>query len=184
MNYKVAVGVGHYPGEEGKEEEYNANVKCANLLHNQLVLNGYRAELIEGHLTEKIKIINTFNPHIAIDCHFNALDGEQYGSGFEVCTWKGSTWGKMLGAKLVESFQEYLPFDRRGKYGIWERNDLYFLKHTKCPAVISEPLFLDNPIDNKFVEMKRGFEIIATALYKGITQYFTERYSSPEIPSS
>lgn len=178
MNFKVAVSVGHYLGEENKDEEYPANRKYATLLHNFLVLNGYTADIFEGHLQEKVTAVNAYKPDIAIECHFNALHYPykeyEYGSGFECLCWQGSVYGKTLATRIVDNFQKKLPVERRGKYGIWERRDLYFLKHTHMPAVIPEPLFLDNPIESNFIHMKRGFEFIAEATYEGVNDYFKE----------
>lgn len=174
----VAIGVGHYLGEETREIEYPANEKTAGLLHSILSVNGAKAEVFTGKLPEKVAAINRYEPDIAIDIHYNRLHWphrqDKFGSGYEVCVWQGSTWGTMLALKILEGFFRRLPFDRRG-LGVWERKDLYFLKHTSCPAVVPEPLFLDNPFEVPFLKTNRGYEFVATAIFSGITEYFKER---------
>lgn len=176
MSNKIAVSVGHYQGEPTRDIEYPANETVANMLHNLLVVNGFKAEIFHGKLPDKVRAINDYNPDIAIESHFNRLHWpytDEYGSGYEVCIWGGSVYGKVLGGKIIEGFSNKLPFRRRGT-GVLERTNLYFLKHTKCPALILEPLFLDNPLEAKFVEFEKGYQFIADAVYSGIVEYFKE----------
>jgi len=178
MSNRIAIGVGHYLGEPTREYEYPANDKVAALLHSILTVNGYQADIFHGELPQKVEAINQFTPDIALDIHFNRLEWpynrQRFGAGYEVCVWQGSVYGKLLAAQILKSFDERLPFERRGN-GIWERKDLYFLKHTRCPAAIPEPLFLDNPFEEPFLKTKRGYEFVATALFLGINSYFAER---------
>ncbi len=181
MNHRVGISVGHYLGEPTREYEYPANQRVAVLLHSILTVNGYQAEIFSGELPTKVKDINDYNADIALDVHFNRLawphNPTKFGSGYEVCVWEGSVYGKLIATQILQAFSERIPFERRGK-GVWERKDLYFLKHTKCPAVTPEPLFLDNPFEEPFLKTKRGYEFIATALYLGINGYFAERNSN------
>ncbi len=175
MSIKIAISVGHQQGEESREVEYPANYSTAVLLQTELSIEGFQTEMFEGTLRDKVKAINKYRPAFAVECHYNRLNyphDEKYGSGFETCIWEGSTYGKLLARKIMESFEEYLPFNSRR---IWERKDLYFLKHTNCPAILIEPLFLDNPVEKVFLEMKRGYDIIASAVMKGIISYCKER---------
>ena len=178
MPGRVAVSVGHYPEEDTREIEYPANEKVARILYDMLIVNAFSAELIPGgRLPDKVKAVNHFRPDIAIEVHFNRLEWPhnptRFGDGYEVCVWKGSKSGKFLGGAVLEEFKHKLPFRRRGT-GIWERNDLYFLKHTVCPALIIEPLFLDNPTEVPFLQMKYGYEFIAEAVFIGVVRYFKQ----------
>lgn len=175
---KIAIGVGHHLEEVDHQEEQAEAGKVAQLLHNLLVINGFRAEVFIGKLPDKVRSINAYDADIALDCHFNRLHWpytNEFGSGFEVCVWPTSSYGHMLASHIIQSMENRLPFERRGKFGIQKRNDLYFLKHTVMPALILEPLFLDNPIERQFLRMKRGHEFIAMAAFNGITEYFKER---------
>jgi len=179
MPNKIAVSTGHYLNEPTRDIEYPANVRVAGLLHSLLITEGFSAELIPGgKLQDKVKQVNMFGPEIAIECHFNRLgwphNPNNYGDGYEVCCWEGSRNGRKLAASVLEGFKEKLPFRRRGT-GLWERRDLYFLKHTRCPALIIEPLFLDNAAEVPFLEMKYGYEFIAEAVFNGIAAYFSQR---------
>lgn len=178
MPGRVAVSTGHYEEEYGKDIEYPANVTVARILYDMLITNAFSAELVPGgKLPDKVKAVNIFRPDLAIETHFNQLEWPhnpaRFGDGYEVCIWKNSHGGKLIGSAVLEEFKSKLPFRRRGT-GLWEREDLYFLKHTVCPALIIEPLFLDNPNELPFLKMRYGHEFIAEAVFLGIVKYFKQ----------
>lgn len=178
MPNSVAISIGHFADEPRRDIEYPANVKLAGLIHSKLLLEGYTCNLIGGgQLQNKVSQVNSYRPEIAIECHFNWLEfphnPQKYGDGYEVLCWPRSIGGKLLGTKVLEGFKERLPFRRRGT-GLQERSDLYFLKHTVCPALIIEPLWLDNPQEITFLSHKHGYEFIAEAVVLGIQRYFVE----------
>jgi len=174
---KIAVSVGHFPGEDKKDIEYPANVQVATLLHSLFVVNGFACDIFKGMLIEKVKGINAWGATAAVECHFNQLhwpfDPKEYGAGFETCVWPKSLKAKAWAGHVLTEFGERLPFDRRGT-GILERGDLYFCKHTHCPALIIEPLFLDNPLESVFLKMKRGYEFIAASVFHGTVRWLSE----------
>ncbi len=181
---RIAVSVGHQCGDPGKDIEWPANQKTATLLHSILTINGFQAEIFEGNLPTRVNMINAYGPELAIECHFNQLEWPfnptKYGSGYETVIHKGSMNGKLLATAILEEFEMRLPTFRRST-GIIERDDLYFNKHTKCPACIIEPLFLDNPAESRFLDMPRGFDFIAQAAYQGVVKYLERRDSRPPV---
>jgi N-acetylmuramoyl-L-alanine amidase len=48
---------------------------------------------------------------------------------------------------------------------------LYILKHTKCPAVLTENMFMDNEKDVSWLESEEGFKTIVELHIKGILAY-------------
>ncbi len=173
---KVAISVGHHPEEETREIEFKANTKVSNLIYTMLINNGYQAILIDSEkMVDKVKRINEYKPDIAIECHFNRLnyphDPVKFGEGYEVHVMAEDNDSKKLGGYVLEGMNAKLPFNRRG-LGIVERKDLLFLKHTECPAILVEPLFLDNKFESSFLLMDKGYEFISLSYLIGINKYF------------
>ncbi len=51
--------------------------------------------------------------------------------------------------------------------------DFYILRHTACPAVLTENLFMDNPADCAFLLSEEGQQSIADLHVDGITAYLS-----------
>lgn len=175
MTNKIAISVGHYLGEKTGDVEHNNAHKVADLLHGRLVTNGFYADIFEGTLESKVKQINKYAPDLALEIHFNALDMPgKYGTGIETLYWKGSAAGKAFATCITNELFKTMPFKIRGQGGVVARDDLYFLGKVRSTAVIPEPLFYDNPIDNVFLAMERGHQFIADGLYNGIAAFISQ----------
>jgi len=175
MAKSIAVSIGHQPSEgPAKVEEHFHASKVATILYDFFLAKAFRTQLFEGSLVEKTQAINIFKADVAIEVHFNALEWpynpERYGSGYEACINKGSIKGAYLAQCIIDEFYDKLPFDKRGT-GIQEREDLWFVRKTKCPAIIVEPLFLDNPLESQYLKMSMGYATIARACYEGIVKF-------------
>ena len=72
-----------------------------------------------------------------------------------------------LAENICEKF-EYLPFKMKGASG---RSDLYLLKKTKCPSVITEPLFVSHTHESAFLNYSRGVEVIGELIAYGIISW-------------
>lgn len=115
---------------------------------------------------------------ILISIHCNAAgNGSDWmqARGWEAWTSVGKTKADKLAAYLYEAAEEYLP-------GMKIRKDMsdgdpdkesqfYILKHTKCPAVLTENLFQDNREDVDFLLSEAGKRAIVDLHVKGICQY-------------
>ena len=49
--------------------------------------------------------------------------------------------------------------------------DFYLLRHTRCPAVLTENLFMDNPSDCAFLLSPEGQQALVDLHVDGITDY-------------
>lgn len=103
-----------------------------------------KAMVIPYSLEKKVLQVNAINPDLAIDVHLNAFDNPTT-RGTEVLYYPGS----VKGLRAAEVFQRYLvdamrsppSWDRKAK----ARGDLYFLKRTICPAILTEAEFISCP---------------------------------------
>ena len=97
--------------------------------------------------------------------------------GWEAWTSVGQTKADKLATCLYESAERYLP-------GMKMRKDMtdgdpdkesgfYILKHTKCPAVLTENLFQDNREDVDFLLSDEGKRTIVDLHVQGIMNYLS-----------
>lgn len=89
----------------------------------------------------------------------------------------GQTKADKLATCLYEAAEKYLP-------GMKIRKDItdgdpdkesgfYILKHTKCPAVLTENLFQDNRTDVDFLLSEAGKRAIVDLHVNGIVNYLS-----------
>ena len=95
------------------------------------------------------KKIDAINPLFAVEYHFNAYTGDA--EGFENLYWHLSSAGKKLASIHQKTHAEHFPASKnRGIEPLGdqahERGTL-FCKLPKCPSIITEPFFADNPAD-------------------------------------
>lgn len=111
---------------------------------------------------------------LLISIHANAGGG----TGFEAYTYHGNSKADKFAEMLYEEAEKTLK-------GFKVRKDLsdgdadkesnfYILKHTKCPAVLSENLFMDTERDCRFLLSDVGREAIATLHFNAIKRYYDE----------
>ena len=117
---------------------------------------------------------------ILISIHCNAAgNGSDWmqARGWEAWTSVGQTKADKLATCLYESAERYLP-------GMKMRKDMtdgdpdkesgfYILKHTKCPAVLTENLFQDNREDVDFLLSDEGKRTIVDLHVQGIMNYLS-----------
>ena len=115
---------------------------------------------------------------ILISIHCNAAgNGSNWmqARGWEAWTSVGQTKADKLADCLYATAEEYL-------FGMKIRKDMadgdpdkessfYILKHTKCPAVLTENLFQDNKEDVDFLLSEEGKRTIVSLHVKGICKY-------------
>ena len=115
---------------------------------------------------DKIDRINAINPDLAIEVHLNSNEDSSY-SGHEFLYYPTSKSGKYVAEKLLEWHSYY--WNRPFCDGLSPRSDLAFLKYTKCPAVITEQLFLSNDKEAKHLkELNFSHTTMAWALMLAI----------------
>ena len=174
---KVFLGVGHGGKDKGavkhlKEADVNLNMALA--CRDYLVANGVEVKMSREKdendtLAEEIKECNAYNPDLAVDIHNNAGGGD----GFEVFYSHVGGTSKTL-AQNIEVEVKAIGQNTRGcktRLNSTGTADYYgFIRQTKCPAVITEGLFVDNATDVKIAdtleEQKRFGEAIAKGILK------------------
>lgn len=159
----ILISAGHYPEARGACYngycEHEEAMRWATMLVSELEPYIPCMLVPTGTLQEKVRFINTHNPIMALEIHFNASTNLK-AKGFETLYYPGSEKGKGLATALNEALGMCFAHNRGIKEG-WYRQDrpgvkdydgdidgdesiLYFLKKTKCPAVIIEPEFIHN----------------------------------------
>ena len=97
--------------------------------------------------------------------------------GWCAYTTRGNTRADALATPLYTAAQAHLPGHRlRTDYTDTDpdlEKDFYLLRHTICPAVLTENLFMDNPADCAFLLSEEGQEAIVNLHVDSITSYIS-----------
>ena len=182
---KILIDNGHgsnTPGKcspDGRLREYSYTREIAGRVVFELCKLGIDAELVvkeevDVPLVERCRRVNEYKASeaILISIHCNAAGN---GSSWEAWTSVGQTKADKLADYLYEAAEECL-------LGMKIRKDMadgdpdkesgfYILKHTKCPAVLTENLFQDNREDVDFLLSEEGKRTIVSLHVKGICKY-------------
>lgn len=188
---KVLIDNGHGSNTPGKRSpdsrlrEYAYTREIAERLVMELRKNGIDAERIvkeeiDVPLAERCRRANEYKASeaVLVSIHCNAAgNGSDWMSarGWEAWTSVGKTKADKLATCLYENAEHCLP-------GMKIRKDMtdgdqdkesgfYILKHTKCPAVLTENLFQDNKKDVEFLLSEEGKLAIVNMHVWGIMKY-------------
>lgn len=186
----IYISAGHdkdKPGAKFKDlTEYELTTKWADCLHS-ILGDSISVRVPDGKLKKSVEYINRKgDASIAVELHFNSFqfwkdldkdgeidEGEMFhgGEGCETLYYPGSITGFSLATRIQQRLSKVFPPNRGIKEG-WYRLDKkngvnYFLKATKCTAVIIEPEFIDNmDVTNLNEKMFQACNSIASALIK------------------
>lgn len=190
---KVLIDNGHgenTPGKrspDGRLREWAYSREIADKVVSGLRKLGIDAERIvkedtDVPLSERCRRVNEYKASeaILISIHCNAAGGGStwmQARGWEAWTSMGQTKADKLATCLYEAAEKYLP-------GMKIRKDItdgdpdkesgfYILKHTKCPAVLTENLFQDNRTDVDFLLSEAGKRAIVDLHVNGIINYLS-----------
>ncbi len=190
---KVLIDNGHganTPGKrspDGRLREYAYAREIAGRVVFELRKKGIDVEQIvkeevDVPLSERCRRVNEYKASeaILISIHCNAAGGGStwmQARGWEAWTSMGQTKADKLATCLYEAAEKYLP-------GMKIRKDItdgdpdkesgfYILKHTKCPAVLTENLFQDNRTDVDFLLSEAGKRAIVDLHVNGIINYLS-----------
>lgn len=190
---KVLIDNGHganTPGKrspDGRLREYAYAREIAGRVVFELRKKGIDTEQIvkeevDVPLSERCRRVNEYKASeaILISIHCNAAGGGStwmQARGWEAWTSMGQTKADKLATCLYEAAEKYLP-------GMKIRKDItdgdpdkesgfYILKHTKCPAVLTENLFQDNRTDVGFLLSEAGKCAIVDLHVNGIINYLS-----------
>ena len=186
---KILIDNGHGSNTAGKRSpdsrlmEYAYTREIAERVVYELRKRGLDAERIvreevDVPLSERCKRVNEYKASeaILISIHCNAAgDGSAWmnARGWEAWTSVGQTKADKLATCL---------YDAAGRAGFKLRKDdsdsdpdkeghLYILKHTKCPAVLTENLFQDNKEEVDYLLSEVGKKTIVELHVQGICEY-------------
>ena len=198
---KILIDNGHGKETKGKGSQYTLNKvlpelpfreyqwtrEIAGAIVETLVNKGYDAELLvpeenDIRLATRVKRVNDIcgklgNKNVVLVSLHNDAEG------------MGKAWGKANGfsamvytnagdqskklANLIAKQMEEAEVRVRRQYankGYWAAN-LYILKNTRCPAVLTENFFQTNINDVKFLLSDEGKKICIDAHVKAIEEY-------------
>ena len=188
-------GHGHNtPGKrspDGKFLEYAYNREIARRVVADLTDRGYNAQLLVPEtedipLSERVRRINAHcntlgkSNVILISIHVNAAgNGTKWlnATGWSCYTSKGQTTSDRIAECFYEAAKKNFP-DRRIRTDYsdndpdWEEN-FYILRHSFCPAVLTENFFMDNYQDLDYLQSRAGKQAIVDTHVEGITEYLT-----------
>lgn len=173
MTYRVFLDPGHGGTDPGavkyiREETVNLNMAlaCRDYLEaNGVIVGMSRTTDKNTSSSGIIKACNSFDPDLAVSIHNNAGGG----NGCEVYyTVQGGT-GKKLAKNIESEFKEIGQNSRGIKTRKGSRGDYYFfIRETKCPAVITEAVFVDNKADAAQADTLAEQKAFGVAIAKGI----------------
>ena len=192
---KILIDNGHgltTPGKrspDGLFREAFYNREIAKKLVATLQHRSYDAQLLVPEdedipLSERVRRINTLcllhgeSNVILISIHVNAAgDGSKWmnASGWSCYTCKGQTQSDTLANCLYEAAIKNFPgrrirTDYSDKDPDWEEN-FYILRHSLCPAVLTENFFMDSHSDLEYLQSKDGKQAVVDTHAEGIMEW-------------
>lgn len=192
---KILIDNGHgieTPGKrspDGKFLEYQYNRIIASHVTTELLDCGYDAQLLvpeisDVPLVERCRRVNSVCDEIGalnvilVSIHVNAAgsDGKWHKvSGWSAYTTPGITRADLLAYDLYETAKKYLTGQKIRLFNGPKEPDfesnLYLLKHTKCPAVLTENLFQDCLKDVEYLQSYKGRNALTLLHVEGICEY-------------
>ena len=195
---KILLDNGHgidTPGKrspDGFFREYAYNRYLAFLIHERLTAIGLDVHFLvpereDISLKERCRRVNRIckqlgnDQVILISIHVNAAgNGQNWldARGWSCFTTRGKTRADALATCLYEAAKNHLPGMKiRTDYTDGDpdiEKDFYIIRHTSCPAVLTENLFMDNREDVAFLESEEGAKAIVNLHVDGILQYLSK----------
>lgn len=191
---KVLIDNGHGENTPGKCSpdkrlmEWAYTREIADMVVNGLRRQGIDAERIvkentDVPLSERCRRVNEIyhdngKQAILVSIHCNAAgNGSDWMSarGWEAWTSVGKTKADKLATCLYEDAEHCLPGMKMRKDmadgDLDKESQFYILRHTNCPAVLTENLFQDNREDVEFLLSERGKRAIVSLHVWGIMKY-------------
>ena len=194
---KILIDNGHGHNTPGKRSpdgtflEASYNREIAKRIVADLIDRGYDAELLvpednDISLEERVRRANKIclasgqSCVILVSVHVNAAgNGSKWtnATGWSVYTCKGQTASDKLAECLCEAAIKNFPGKRiRTDYSDgdsdWEEN-FYILRHTLCPAVLTENFFMDNKSDLEYLQSRAGKQAVIDTHVEGIIEYLS-----------
>lgn len=201
MKKTIILGTAHLkstPGKcspDGKFKEYEYSREVCKAIRPMLQDLGYKVfidiedddlDLTQSQeLCLRCKVVNdlqkVYKNCIYISIHVNAAgnDGKWHNAtGWEAYTSIGVTSADRLVKYLYDAAESNLTGKKiRKDFSDGDPDkeyNFYVLKHTLCPAVLTENFFMDNKEDVEFLESPLGFHQIVRTHIEGIIKYIQD----------
>ena len=195
---KILIDNGHGQSTPGKRSpdgrflEFQFNRTIAKQIVDDLRDRGYDAELLvpeddDVPLKDRCKRVNDIVARegkqnvILISIHANAFgNGKEWTSpsGWSVYTSKGQTKADDLAEQLAKAAIKNLPQmimrAEKSDGDLDYEENFYILKHTTCPAVLTENGFYTNKEDLAILESREGRRAITDLHVEGIVEHLTK----------
>ena len=195
---KILIDNGHGIQTKGKRSpdgtllEYAYTRELSRQIVSILQSRGYDSELLVPEdddipLSERVRRTNAHcqalgkSNVILISLHLNAAgNGSKWmnATGWSCYTCKGQTESDRLADCLYKAAEQILKnqvirtdYARDGDPD-WEEN-FYILRHSLCPAVLTENFFMDSLYDRDFLLNEAGKQAIVDTHIEGITKYLS-----------
>lgn len=173
---------------DGKVREYAVTRHIAHGVAELLRERGYRviilvpydADMALAKRAEKVNRIYAEHPEsVLLSIHCNAAgNGEEWcdATGIEAYTTVGNTKADRLAECFYEALDELLP-EARQRIDLSDgdrdkERDYYILKKTKCPAVLTENYFMDNPAEARILLSSEGLRKLVDVHVLAIVKYY------------
>jgi len=161
--------------------EWEFNRELTSLIKSGLEKDGIKSFILVHEkkdilLRERVKRANEIykvnnRKAFLVSVHANAGHGE----GWEIFTSIGQTDSDKLATYIFSEAHKLLP-DIRKRTDVSDgdpdkEENFFLLKETKCPAVLTENLFMDNEQECKFLMTEMGKQLLADIHINGIKKY-------------
>ena len=190
----VILGTAHgsnTPGKrspDGRLREYAWSREIVTRVEKELKERGYNVAVdlrqdYEPSLAFRVKAVNNLcakaRNALYVSIHINAAGrGDKWydASYWTVWTSRGQTAGDKLATCMWEAAKELLPGREKVKAD-WKdgdadyESDFYVLKHTDCPACLTENLMQDNKSDVDWLLSDEGKRVMTEIHVRGIENY-------------
>ncbi len=195
---KILIDNGHGIDTPGKQSpdgffrEYAYTRFLASKIQERLIALNLDARLLvpeleDISLKERCRRVNAIckefgnDQVILISLHVNAAgNGREWmnARGWSCYTTPGQTRADSLATALYEAAEDWLPDQKLRKDNTDSDPDIesnfYVLRHSSCPAVLTENLFQDNKDDVAFLESGEGAQAIINLHVEGIFRYLQQ----------
>lgn len=164
-------------GTQLHEWEFNRDIVrriCGLLDADNIRYERLVPEDVDISLKERCRRANVINDRKGGQCFLISIHGNAGGgTGWECYTSPGKTGADEIATALCKAFEQEFGGQYRMRFDDSDgdpdkESDFYILRHTKCPAVLTENFFMDNPVDCKLMLSDEGRQRIAEAHYWAI----------------
>lgn len=164
-------------GTQLLEWEFNRDIVrriCALLDDEDIMYEKLVPEDLDISLKERCRRANIIHDMTGGNCFLISVHGNAGGgTGWECYTTPGTTSADEIATALCKVFEQEFGGEYKMRFDNSDGDpdkeaDFYILRHTKCPAVLTENFFMDNPADCKLMMSEDGRQRIAEAHYWAI----------------